>query len=249
MFSLKRKGNDMNYDQYQARAGVQAAGASAVDAGLQKYMRGVYNTMGIGLVVTGLVAAFVASSESLIGLIYGTPLKWVVMFAPLAFILFGFTPGRMARMPVGQLRGLFYGFCTLMGLSMSYIFLAYTGASIAKTFFITAGMFAGVSLWGYTTKRDLTGMGSFMFMGMIGLVIASIVNIFLGSPALEFAISAIGIVVFTGLAAWETQRLKEVYAYGGGEANDRMAVAGALGLYLSFVNLFQFLLQFMGNRE
>ncbi len=220
-----------------------------IDAGLQGFMRGVYNTMGIGLVITGLVAFATAQSPAMLQAIFGTPLKWVVMLAPLAFIFFGFTPARVARMQSGQVRTLFYVFASVMGLSMAAIFVAFTGESIAKVFFITSATFAATSLYGYTTKKDLSGMGSFMVMGMIGIFIAMVVNIFLASPMVQYVVSVLGVVIFTGLAAYETQMLKETYRYGAGNANDKLATMGALNLYLSFVNLFQFLLQLMGNRE
>lgn len=220
-----------------------------IDAGLQGFMRGVYNTMGIGLVITGLVAFATAQSPAMLQAIFGTPLKWVVMLAPLAFIFFGFTPARVARMQSGQVRTLFYVFASVMGLSMAAIFVAFTGESIAKVFFITSATFAATSLYGYTTKKDLSGMGSFMVMGMIGIFIAMVVNIFLASPMVQYIVSVLGVVIFTGLAAYETQMLKETYRYGAGNANDKLATMGALNLYLSFVNLFQFLLQLMGNRE
>lgn len=220
-----------------------------VDSGLQAFMRGVYNTMGLGLVVTGLVAFFTAQSPAMMQAIFGTPLKWVVMLAPLAFIFLGFTPSRVMRMNPGQARMLFYVFAAVMGLSMAAIFVVFTQASIARVFFVTAGTFAATSLYGYTTKKDLTRMGSFLFMGLIGIVIASLVNIFIGSEMVQFVVSVIGVLVFTGLTAWETQNLKETYVYGGGAANDRLAILGALGLYLNFVNLFQSLLHLMGNRE
>jgi len=242
----------MSYDPYRPQATVAAHGTD-VDAGLQGFLRGVYNMMGIGLAITGLVsfgfAQMMFANEELLKLVYGTPLKWVLAFAPLAFLMFGFTPGRMHRMPAGQLQTLFFVYAGLMGLSMASIFLAYTAESIARVFFITAGMFAATSLYGYTTKRDLSRMGSFMIMGVIGLLIASVVNIFLKSSMLYFVTSAIGVIVFTGLTAWDTQRLKETYAYGSSMAgaNAKLAVEGALNLYLNFVMLFQYMLSFMGN--
>lgn len=237
-------------NEYQRQHTTAAYGSDQViDAGLQGFMRGVYNTMGIGLVITGLVAFATSQSPAMMQAIFGTPLKWVVMLAPLAFIFFGFTPNRVARMQSGQVRTLFFVFAAVMGLSMATIFLAFTGESIARVFFVTAATFAATSLYGYTTKKDLSGMGSFMFMGMIGIFIAMIVNLFLQSAMVHFIVSALGVVIFTGLAAYETQMLKETYRYGGGEANNKLATMGALNLYLSFVNLFQFLLSLMGNRE
>lgn len=237
-------------NEYQRPHTTAAYGSDQViDAGLQGFMRGVYNTMGIGLVITGLVAFATSQSDVLMQTIFGTPLKWVVMLAPLAFIFFGFTPNRVARMHSGQVRTLFYVFASVMGLSMATIFVAFTGESIARVFFVTAATFAATSLYGYTTKKDLSGMGSFMFMGMIGIFIAMIVNLFLQSAMVHFVVSVLGVVIFTGLAAYETQMLKETYRYGGGEANNKLATMGALNLYLSFINLFQFLLSLMGNRE
>lgn len=220
-----------------------------VDAGLQTYMRGVYNTMGLGLVITGLTAFATASTPALFNLIFATPLKWVVMLAPLAFLWMGFTPARIQRMDPSKLRIVFFVFAAVMGLSMAAIFMVFTTESIARVFFITAGAFAATSLYGYTTKKDLTSMGSFLFMGLIGIFIASIVNIFIGNETIQFVVSILGVIIFTGLTAWETQRLKETYAEGAHTANAKMAVVGALGLYLNFINLFQSLLHLMGNRE
>ncbi len=244
----------MSYDPLNNPSGNSPTGrtgyqAAAIDAGLQSYMRGVYHTMGIGLVLTGLSAFAVANIPALFHLIFGTPLSYVVMFAPLVFLWFGFTPARMARMPVQKLTTMFSLFSILMGLSLASIFVVYTGASIASTFFITAATFAATSLYGYTTKRDLAGAGSFLFMGLIGIVIASVVNIFLHSAMVQFVVSIIGVVVFTGLTAWETQNLKVTYRAGATEANAKMALAGALSLYLNFINLFMILLQFTGNRR
>lgn len=221
----------------------------AVDAGLQSYMQGVFNTMGLGLAVTGLTAFALAHTPALFNLIFGTPLAWVVMLAPLGFIFFGFTPSRVARLPSEKLKTLFIAFSVVMGLSMAVIFQVFTGASIARVFFITAATFAATSLYGYTTKRDLTGVGSFLFMGLVGIVIASLVNLFLASAMVHFVVSVIGVFVFTGLTAWDTQRLKESYVEGATDANSKMAVMGALSLYLNFINLFQMLLQFLGDRR
>jgi FtsH-binding integral membrane protein len=204
--------------------------------------------MGIGLVVTGLVAFFVASTPALYVPIFQTPLKWVVMLAPLAFIFF--FSFRINRMTAAAARTAFFAFSAVMGLSLASVFLVFTGASIARTFFITAAMFGATSLYGYTTKRDLSKFGSFLIMGLIGIIIASLVNIFLASSALQFAISIIGVLVFTGLTAYDTQSIKEQYAEGyGHEANSKMAVFGALSLYLNFINLFQLLLSLTGQRE
>ncbi|MBH0238256.1 Bax inhibitor-1/YccA family protein [Methylobrevis albus] len=218
------------------------------DEGLRAHMLRVYNYMGLGLVMTGLIAFIVSSTPALYMPIFGSPLKWVVMLAPLGFVMF--LSFRFDKMSTGAVMGTFWAFCAVMGLSMASIFLVFTGASIARTFFITATMFGAMSLWGYTTKADLSKMGSFLFMGLIGIVIASIVNIFLGSSALQFAISVIGVVVFTGLTAYDTQRIKETYAeHYGEDANQKIAVMAALSLYLNFINLFQMLLHLTGTRE
>ena len=218
------------------------------DEGLRQHMLRVYNYMGLGLVVTGLVALFVASSPAMLQAIFTTPLKWVVMLAPLAFVMvlsFG-----IQRLSFGTAQAIFWTYCAAMGLSMSAIFLVFTGSSIALTFFVTAGTFLAMSLWGYTTKRDLSGMGSFLIMGLIGILIAGLVNIFLASSALQFAISVLGVLIFTGLTAYDTQRIKEEYAEGyDRESQGKLALMGALTLYLDFINLFQFMLSFLGQRD
>jgi FtsH-binding integral membrane protein len=218
------------------------------DEGLRRHMLRVYNYMGVGLAVTGLVAFVVASTPALYVPIFQTPLKWVVMLAPLAFIFF--LSFRMQTISAPKVQMLFWAFCAVMGLSLASVFLVFTGTSIARTFVITATMFGATSLYGYTTKRDLSQFGSFLVMGLIGIIIASLVNIFLGSSLLQFAISVIGVLVFTGLTAYDTQSIKEQYAEGfGREANSKMAVFGALSLYLNFINLFQLLLSLTGERE
>ena len=239
----------MSYDPYQSSTQTVSSEERVVDPGLQAYMQSVYRTMTYGLVVTGLMAYGVFSIPALFNLIFGTPLSWVVILAPLGFIWFGFSPARIRGMSAEKLRNVFILFSAVMGLSMAMLFAIYTGASIARVFFITAATFAATSLYGYTTKRDLTGMGSFMIMGLFGLIIASVVNMFLGSAMMQFVVSVIGVVVFTGLTAWETQRLRDIYASGATEANAKMAVMGALGLYLNFINLFQFMLALMGGRR
>ena len=234
-------------DREYVRAGT-ATTAEAYDAGLRSHMLRVYNYMCGGLILTGLVAFGISQSPAAISLIFGTPLKWVAFLAPLAFILvlsFG-----VNRMSFSTLQLVFWTFAGAMGVSMASIFLVYTGTSIAKVFFITAAMFAATSLYGYTTKRDLSKMGSFLFMGLIGLIIAMIVNIFLQSSAMGFAISILGVLIFTGLTAWDTQNIKESYHESlGSELAGKMAIMGAVGLYLNFVNMFQFLLALLGNRE
>jgi uncharacterized protein len=231
-----------------AQAGVAV---QATDEGLRSFMLSVYNYMGLGLAITGLVAFVVASTPALYVPIFTTPLKWVVMLAPLGFVMF--LGARIGAMSASAAQITFWVFAGVMGLSMASIFLVFTGESIARVFFVTAATFGAVSLWGYTTKRDLTGMGSFLFMGLIGVVIASLVNLFLASSALQFAVSVIGVLVFTGLTAWDTQRLKNEYLgsfqFGGGELAAKGAIMGALSLYLNFINLFTMLLQLMGNQR
>ncbi|OJT99389.1 hypothetical protein DEM27_13150 [Metarhizobium album] len=226
-----------------------AAQSQAVfDESLRKHMLRVYNYMGAGLVLTGLVAFIVSSTPALYVPIFSTPLKWVVMLAPLAFVFF--FSFRIHSMSARTAQLTFWAFCAVMGLSLASVFLVFTGTSIARTFFIAATMFGATSLYGYTTKRDLSQFGSFLMMGLIGVIIASVVNIFLGSSALQFAISVIGIVVFVGLTAWDTQNIKEQYAENfDQESQHKLAVFGALSLYLNFVNIFQLLLYFTGERE
>ena len=220
---------------------------TSVDAGLRAFMLGIYNNMSIGLAITGLVAFFASQSQVVMQTIYGTPLKWVVLFAPLGFVFY--LSARVMKMSPGAARGWFFAFAAVMGLSLSSIFHIYTGLSIAKVFFITAASFGALSLWGYTTNRNLTAMGSFMMMGLFGLIIAMVVNIFLKSAAVDFAVSAIGVLVFAGLTAWDTQRLKHSYYQIGADAAmaGRVAIMGALSLYLDFLNLFLFLLRLMGG--
>ncbi|HEX8534736.1 MAG TPA: Bax inhibitor-1/YccA family protein [Allosphingosinicella sp.] len=218
------------------------------NAGLRRHMLGIYNNMALGLVITGVVAALVASTPALYQPIFGTPLKWVAMFAPLAFIFF--LSFRMERMSVGSARTAFFAFAAVMGVSMASIFLVFTETSIARTFFIAAAMFLAVSLWGYTTKSDLSKWTTFLFMGLVGVVIASIVNVFLGSSTLQLIVSIAGVIVFTGLTAWDTQRAKSDYiAFAGTEHAEKLGIMGALSLYLNLVNLFQLLLTFFGERE
>ncbi|MDX8524783.1 Bax inhibitor-1/YccA family protein [Mesorhizobium sp. MSK_1335] len=231
---------------YRAGTGVQAG--AVYDEGLRKHMLRVYNYMGLGLVVTGLVAFFVASTPALYVPIFSSPLKWVVMLAPLAFVMiFSF---KMQTMSAASAQAMFWAFCAVMGLSLASVFLVFTSTSIARTFFIAATMFGATSLYGYTTRRDLTQFSSFLIMGLIGVVIASLVNLFLGSTALQFAISVIGIAVFVGLTAWDTQTIKEQYAENfDAESQQKLAVFGAFSLYLNFINIFQLLLNFTGERE
>jgi FtsH-binding integral membrane protein len=218
------------------------------DEGLRRHMLSVYNYMAMGLVLTGIVAYVVGTTPALYVPIFTTPLKWVVMLAPLAFVLF--FSFRLERMSASTAQLVFWAFCATMGLSLASIFLVFTGTSIARTFFITAAMFGATSLYGYTTKRDLSQFGSFLIMGLIGVIIASIVNIFLASSALQFIVSVAGVLVFVGLTAWDTQSIKEQYAENiDAESRQKIAVFGALSLYLNFINIFQLLLSLTGERE
>lgn len=228
-----------------ARAGVSAG---AVDEGLRSHMLSVFNYMGLGLAITGLVAFIVASTPVLREAVFGTPLKWVFMLAPLGFVFF--LGARIHALSVSAAQATFWLFAAVMGVSMASIFLVFTGESVARVFFITAATFGATALYGYTTKRDLSRFGSFLFMGLIGLVIAMVVNIFLASSALQFAISVIGVLVFTGLTAWDTQRIKEeYYQYAGSDVLAKGAIMGALSLYLNFINMFTMLMNLMGTRQ
>ena len=219
-----------------------------VDQGLRSYMLRVYNYMATGLGLTGLTAYFVAITPSLFNAIYGTPFYWIVALAPLGFVFY--LSARLHKISFAKAQTVFWIFSGVMGLSMAYIFIAFTGASIARVFFITAGTFAGMSLYGYTTKKDLTGWGSFLFMGLIGIIIAMIVNIFLQSGMLSFIISCVGVLVFVGLTAYDTQRIKEMYyASDHPEIRGKKAIMGALKLYLDFINLFIMLLHLFGQRR
>jgi hypothetical protein len=253
-----------DYDRFASArygAGVARSGVGAIDQGLRAYMLGVYNYMTLGLGLTGLVA-FVAykaavvesASGHIVGLtgfgeaIYASALRWVVIFAPL-LIVFGLSAGRN-RMSAGAARLTFLVFAGLMGLSLSTVFLVYTHASIALVFFETAAAFGALSLYGYTTRRDLSAMGAFMVMGLFGLIIASVVNLFLHSTGLQWALSILGIGIFAGLTAWDTQSIKQNYYAGGvGEVAEKKAIFGALTLYLDFINMFQFLLMMFGDRR
>lgn len=233
---------------FQERYMRESAQAKAyeIDEGLRKYMLRVYNYMTMGIGLTGIVALYTANSDPLLQLIFGTPLKWVVILAPLGFV-FAISAG-LNRMRLGTVQILFWLFAAIMGLSMASIFLIYSPVSITRVFFITAGTFGAMSLYGYTTRRDLTGMGSFMFMGLIGIIIASVVNIFLASSVLHFAISVIGVLVFVGLTAYDTQRIKQNYYEGMDEETaGKTAIHGALRLYLDFINLFLMLLRLFGG--
>jgi uncharacterized protein len=216
-----------------------------IDAGLREYMLRVYNYMTAGLAVSGLLALF-AAQPSIAPMIWGTPLAWVVIFAPLAMVFF--LSARIHAMSFSTAQISFWVFAALMGLSLSSIFLQYSMGSIARVFFITSGTFAGMSLWGYTTSRNLSGFGSFLMMGLIGIIIAMLVNIFLASTMMDFVISVLGVLIFTGLTAYDTQRVKESYFEGDeAETAGKKAIMGALTLYLDFINLFIMLLRLFGS--
>lgn len=219
-----------------------------VDEGLRSYMLRVYNYMASGLALTGIVAYLVSQSPEAMRVIFGTPLYWLVVLAPLGLVFF--LSARITRMQASTAQALFWVYAGLMGLSLASIFVVYTGTNIARVFFITAGSFAGLSLYGYTTRRDLSGMASFLMIGLFGLIIASVVNLFLHSTGLQFALSVIGVLVFAGLTAYDTQSIKELY-YAGDDASTatRKSVMGALRLYLDFLNLFLMLLQLFGNNR
>ncbi|HEX3882573.1 MAG TPA: Bax inhibitor-1/YccA family protein [Stellaceae bacterium] len=218
-----------------------------LDVGLRNYMLRIYNYMASGLALTGIVA-FVAANSGFIQSIYRTPVMWLVILAPLGLVML--LSYGVNRMSAAATQGIFWIYSGLMGLSISTIFLVYTYQSIARVFFITAGTFAAMSIFGYTTRRDLTQYGSFLWMGLIGIIIASLVNMFVASSALQFMISVIGVIVFTGLTAWDTQQIKEMYFEGDyGEVASKKAVMGALRLYLDFINLFMMLMQLMGTRR
>jgi FtsH-binding integral membrane protein len=259
---------DRNYASPFGRAAGRAD-AATVDAGLRAYMLRIYNYMTIGLAITGLAALGIymlavadgSSADAIrIGKLYLTPigyqiyvgpLKWLFMLAPLGMV-FAISAG-INKFKPATTQMLFWLFSALMGVSLSSIFLVYTHTSIVRVFFITAATFGALSLYGYTTKRDMSGMGSFLFMGLIGIVIASLVNLFLASSMLQFLVSVVGVLVFAGLTAWDTQRLKNDYIYGyasaGGDVAERAAITGALSLYLNFINLFTLLLQLLGQRD
>jgi FtsH-binding integral membrane protein len=242
------------YNTMRAAAGTRSA---AIDEGLRAHMNKVYGTMSVGMVLTFLVAWAVGSSPELLG-IFRNPatlqpniLGWIVMFAPLIMV-FAFSAA-INRLSAAAAQLFFYAFAAVMGLSMAWIFVAFTGFSIAQVFLVTAIAFAGLSLYGYVTKKDLSGMGTFLMMGLIGLIVASIINIFIASSALHFAVNIIGVLIFAGLTAYDTQSIKNEYVqhaqHGDAEWLGKSAIMGALRLYLDFINMFMFLLQLLGNRE
>jgi FtsH-binding integral membrane protein len=234
---------------WQNRMQVRSFDQAAIDAGLRQYMLSIYNYMTVALVITGLVAFGVAQSPALMTAIFGSPLKWVVMLAPLGVVFF--LSARINSLSLSAAQMWFWVYAVLVGLSLSVIFLIFTGASIARVFFITAAAFGATSLYGYTTRTDLSRFGAFLFMGVVGIIVAMVANWFLHSPAIQFAISVIGVLLFTGLTAFDTQQLKEMYADSyDRDTLGRMAIFGALKLYIDFINMFTFLLQLVGqNRD
>ncbi len=259
---MERMGSMAQIDNRYAQAGVGARSDVAVDEGLRAYMLRVYNYMTAGVFLTGVVAylTFSAAVVERVGpgrrgltefgtLLYTSPLRWVIMLAPLAFVFF--LSFRVHKMSLGAAQIAFWAFAAVMGVSLSSIFLVYTGTSITQVFFVTAIAFGGLSLWGYTTKKDLSGWGSFLIMGVVGIIAAALVNLFLQSSALQFAISAIGVLVFAGLTAYDTQRIKDTYYEVAGDmtATGKATIMGALSLYLDFINMFTMLLSLFGKRE
>ena len=248
---------------YQTMRGTAGVRTAAYDEGLRAHMNKVYGTMSVGMLITGAAAWAISGlavttgadgQQALTGLgqaIYASPLKWVIMFAPLLFV-FGLSAG-INRMSAATAQLVFYVYAAVMGLSISSIFLVFTGASIATTFLVTAIAFASLSLYGYTTKKDLSAMGTFLMMGLIGILVASLINIFIASSILSLTISVLGVLIFAGLTAYDTQSIKNEYIehaqYADQEWLGKSAIMGALRLYLDFINLFMFLLQFLGNRE
>lgn len=226
---------------------VSTSQSREIDQGLRTHLNSIYNRMAVGVLITGLVAFFVGQSQEALNAIFNTPLKWVVMLSPLAVVWFGFNP---AKMSANQMRVSFVVLSILYGLSFGAIFAIYSAESIAKAFFVTAGAFAGLSIFGYTTKKDLSAMGKFAIMGIIGVLILGLVNMFVGSSLLMNIVSVVSLIAFAGMTAYQTQQMKEMYspAYGA-ESNSRMGWMAALNLYISFIAMFQSIMHLMGSRE
>ena len=236
-----------DFDNMNSQNLAAEARSRDIDEGLRIYMLKVYNYMSVGLLVTAL-AAFFGASSGIYQAIANTPLVWVVMFAPLGLVLY--LSARINKMSANAARTTFFTYSGIMGFSLSYILLVFTQESIVTTFLVTSASFGALSLYGYTTKKDLSGMRSFLLMGLFGIILASIVNIFMASAAMHFAISVIGVLLFAALTAYDTQAIKQMYYAGDTrETAEKKAVLGALRLYLDFVNMFLFLLQFLGNRD
>jgi uncharacterized protein len=234
---------------YQPNA-FQTAATPAIDQGLRTFMLGVYRYMAGALGLTGVVALLTFNSPALQQAIFGSGLQWVLLIAEVGLVFW--LSLRIQTMSVSTAQAVFWGYAALNGVTLSVLLMAYTGESVARTFFITAATFGAVSIYGYTTKRDLTGMGHFLTMGLIGLIIASVVNLFFPAGPLSFAISVIGVLIFTGLTAYDTQMIKssyDGYGYAGPEAAAKLSIIGALRLYLDFINLFIYLLRFLGDRR
>ena len=235
-----------NWSNNQTTQATEAK-TQAVDEGLRIYMTKVYNYMGLGLLATAITAYIGAASGIYVALAQ-TPLIWLVVLAPLGMVIY--LSSRLHKMSASAAKTTFWIYAAMTGLSLSYVLLAFTGVSVVRTFLITAASFGALSLYGYTTKRDLSCMGSFLFMWLIGIILASIVNIFMQSPAMHFAISVIGVLLFAGLTAYDTQDIKRIYYAGDSrDIAEKKAIMGALRLYLDFINMFLFLLQFLGNRD
>lgn len=224
------------------------ASTTTIDAGLRAHMLRVYNTVAAGLALSGAVAYGVYSIPALAQIFMNPLVSMAIGIGLLVFLWFGMNPNKMMQQSVASVRSRYYIFCAALGTTLAYIFVIYSGASVARVFFITAAMFAGTSLFGYTTKRDMSSIGGFLLMGLIGIILASIVNMFLHSTGLQFVVSIISVLVFTGLIAFESQNAKRFYT-GNEEQDQKMAVFSALGLYINFINLFQTLLQLLGNRH
>lgn len=221
----------------------------SLDQGLRTFMLGIYRHMMIAIAITGVIALMTSQSQDLMRVIFTTPLRWVVMFGPLAFVFF--LAARVYKMSPGAARVAFYAFAAMMGLSVATIFIRFEPMLIAQVFFMTSAMFGGLSLWGYTTKKDISGWGSFLIMGVIGIIIASVANLFLGSSAVYFAINLIGLGIFAGLTSYDTQRLKHSYYQIGADASmaARVSIMGALSLYINFLNMFMMLLSLLGGNR
>ena len=234
----------------KARLSMNATAATTqeIDQGLRSYMLKVYNYMGSALALSGIVAFAVATSPAMQQVIFGTGLMWLFVLAPIGLVFF--LSAKIATMKASTAQTVFWVFAGMMGISLSSVLLMYTGASVARVFFITAGTFGVMSLYGYTTKKDLTGMGKMMMMGLFGIIIAMVVNIFMQSSAIEFAISVIGVIVFVGLTAYDTQKIRQMYLEADSrEVADKKAIMGALTLYLDFINLFIMLMHLFGQRD